>query len=131
MTKLHTKGPWTLSPRPRGAGMTNRAGKRHSGHGPASRERLFVLTWTDRHGERRGPMRHYLHLDTAAARATQLLITSGEPGDVAELAHLGTGMQLGHIGVRANGVLAAVWNWERPSAGKAPHNHERNNHNVS
>ena len=96
-----------------------------------SRERLFVLTWTDSYGERRGPLRYYLHLDTAAARATQLLITSGEPGDVAELAHLGTGMQLGHIGVRANGVLAAVWNWERPSAGKAPHNHERNNHNVS
>ena len=45
------------------------------------RERLFILTWTDRYGERRGPMRHYLHLDTAAARATQLLITSGEPGD--------------------------------------------------
>ena len=57
-----------------------------------SRERLFVLPWTDRDGKHRGPLRHYLHLDTAAAMATQLLITSGEPGDVAELAHLGTGM---------------------------------------
>ena len=96
-----------------------------------SRERLFVLTRTDRYGERRGPMRHYLHLDTAAARATQLLITSGEPGDVAELAHLGTGMQLGHLRISVNGSMITVWNWERPSAGKAPHNHERNNHHVS
>lgn len=76
-----------------------------------SRERLFVLTWTDRHGERRGPLRHYLHLDTAAARATQLLITSGEPGDVAELAHLGTGMQLGWVKINANGTISCWWDW--------------------
>ena len=91
--------------------MTNRAGKRHSGRGPASRERLFAITWTDRYGERRGPMRHYLHLDTAAARATQLLITSGEPGDVAELAHLGTGMQLGWVKINANGTISCWWDW--------------------
>ena len=91
--------------------MTNRAGKRHSGHGPASRERLFVLTWADRHGERRGSLRHYLRLDTAAARATQLLIASGEPGDVAELAHLGTGMQLGWVKINANGTISCWWDW--------------------
>ena len=75
------------------------------------RERLFVLTWTDRHGERRGPMRRYLRPDTAAARATQLLITSGEPGDVAELAHLGTGMQLGWVKINANGTISCWWDW--------------------
>ena len=77
----------------------------------ATRERLFVLTWTDRYGERRGPLRHYLHLDTAAARATQLLITSGAPGDVAELAHLWTGMQLGWAKVSVNGTISCGWDW--------------------
>ena len=77
-----------------------------------SRERLFILTWTDRHGERRGPPRHYLRLGTAAARATQLLIISGEPGDVAELAHLGTGKQLGWVKVQANGTVTCFWDWE-------------------
>ena len=76
-----------------------------------SRERLFVLTWTDRDGKRRGPLRRYLRLDTAAARATQLLIAFGEPGDVAELAHLGTGMQLGWVKVNANGTLSCWWDW--------------------
>ena len=88
-----------------------RLGKRHPGPRPVSRERLFILTWTDRHGERRGPPRHYLRLDTAAARATQLLITSGEPGDVAELAHLGTGMQLGWVKINANGTISCWWDW--------------------
>ena len=77
-----------------------------------SRERLFTLTWTDRYGERRGPSGHYLRLDTAAARAVQLLILSGEPGDVAELAHLGTGMQLGWAKVKANGTVTCCWDWK-------------------
>ena len=75
------------------------------------RERLFILTWTDRYGERRGPPRHYLRLDTAASRATQLLIAYGEPGDVAELAHLGTGMQLGWVKINANGTISCWWDW--------------------
>lgn len=75
-------------------------------------ERLFVLTRTDRYGERQGPLRHYLRLDTAVARATQLLITSGEPGDVVELAHTGTGAQLGWAKVKSNGTVTCSWDWK-------------------
>lgn len=75
-------------------------------------ERLFVLTQTDRHGKRKGRMRHYARLDTAAARAVQLLITVGEPGDVMELAHTGTGAQLGWAKVKANGTVTCFWDWE-------------------
>ena len=75
-------------------------------------ERLFVLTQTTRHGERKGRARQYAKLDTAAARAVQLLILSGEPGDVAELAHLGTGRQLGWVKVQANGTVTCFWDWE-------------------
>ena len=75
-------------------------------------ERLFILTQTNRNGEGKGRPRHYARLDTAAARAIQLLILSGEPGDVAELAHLGTGMQLGWVKVQANGTVTCFWDWE-------------------
>lgn len=75
-------------------------------------ERLFILTQTTRHGEGKGRGRHYARLDTAAARAVQLLILSGEPGDVAELAHLGTGRQLGWVKVQANGTVTCFWDWE-------------------
>ena len=75
-------------------------------------ERLFILTQTTRNGEVKGRPRHYAKLDTAAARAVQLLILSGEPGDVAELAHLGTGKQLGWVKVQANGTVTCFWDWE-------------------
>ena len=75
-------------------------------------ERLFILTQTNRHGDRKGRARHYARLDAAAARAVQLLILSGEPGDVAELAHLGTGKQLGWVKVKANGTVTCFWDWE-------------------
>ena len=75
-------------------------------------ERLFTLTQTDRHGGKKGRVRNYARLDTAAARAVQILILSGEPGDVAELAHLGTGKQLGWAKVQANGTVTCFWDWE-------------------
>ena len=75
-------------------------------------ERLFTLTQTDRHGEKKGRVRNYARLDTAAARAVQILIIVGEPGDVAELAHLGTGKQLGWAKVQANGTVTCFWDWE-------------------
>lgn len=75
-------------------------------------EQLFILTQTNRHGEGKGRGRHYARLDTAAARAVQLLILSGEPGDVAELARLGTGKQLGWAKVQANGTVICFWDWE-------------------
>ena len=75
-------------------------------------ERLSVLTQTTRHGDRKGRVRHYARLDTAAARAIQLLILSGEPEDVAELAHLGTGRQLGWVKIQANGTVTCFWDWE-------------------
>ena len=73
---------------------------------------VVVAGLIDRYGERRGPLRYYLHLWQAAARATQLLITSGKPWDVAELAHQGTGMQLGWVKVQANGTVTCFWDWE-------------------
>ena len=33
-------------------------------------------------------------------------------GDVAELAHLGTGRQLGWAKVQANGTVTCFWDWE-------------------
>ena len=75
-------------------------------------ERLFVLTQTDHHGERKGRVRNYARLDTAAARAVQLLVIAGEPGDVMELAHTGTGVQLGWAKVKANGTVTCCWDWE-------------------
>ena len=75
-------------------------------------ERLFTLTQTDRRGEQKGRMRNYARLDTAAARAVQLLIIAGEPGDVMELAHTGTGAQLGWAKVKANGTVTCFWNWK-------------------
>ena len=75
-------------------------------------ERLFTLTQTDRHGEKKGRVRNYTRLDTAAARAVQLLIIAGEPGDVMELAHTGTGAQLGWAKVKANGTVTCCWDWE-------------------
>ena len=79
---------------------------------PRKGERLFTLTQTNRHGEKKGRVRNYARLDTAAARAVQLLILSGEPGDVAELAHLGTGKQLGWAKVKANGTVTCFWDWK-------------------
>ena len=75
-------------------------------------ERLFVLTQTDHHGERKGRVRNYARLDTAAARAVQLLVIAGEPGDVMELAHTGTGAQLGWAKVKANGTVTCCWDWK-------------------
>ena len=75
-------------------------------------ERLFTLTQTDRYGGPTGRARHYARLDTAAARAVQLLILAGEPGDVMELAHTGTGAQLGWATVKSNGTVTCFWNWE-------------------
>ena len=75
-------------------------------------ERLFTLTQTDRRGEKKGRVRNYARLDTAAARAVQLLIIAGEPGDVMELAHTGTGAQLGRAKVKANGTVTCSWDWK-------------------
>ena len=75
-------------------------------------ERLFTLTQTARRGARKGRVRNYARLDTAAARAVQLRIIVGEPGDVMELAHTGTGAQLGREKVKAKGAVACCWDWE-------------------
>ena len=76
-------------------------------------ERLFTLTQVDHHWEKKGRVRNYARLDTAAARAVQLLIIAGEPGDMMELVHTGTGAQLGWAKVQANGTVTCFWDWER------------------
>lgn len=57
--------------------------------------------------------RRYLRLDTAIPRITELMILGGEPGDVAEIAHAVTGMQIGTVRLRAGGNLITNWSWDK------------------
>lgn len=72
--------------------------------------RNIVSTW-HRRGEvvRSVP---YARLDTAIPKLTCHAMLQGEPGDVIELSHRHTGLQLGTIKVRV-GKLETSWIWDR------------------
>ena len=74
-------------------------------------ERNIIATFHRRHQELR--KRHYARIDTSIPRITQLLILEGEPGDVVELAHAVTGMQLGTLKMKVGGHLVTDWIWEK------------------
>lgn len=55
---------------------------------------------------------HYARIDTALPRLTYHVLHLASPGDVVELSHVVTGMQLGTITVHAGGRLETTYVWE-------------------
>ena len=56
-------------------------------------------------------VRRYVRLDTAIRRQTELAYLEGQPGDVIEVAHAVTGMQIGTIKVQVR-RLVTNWCWD-------------------
>lgn len=71
--------------------------------------RNIIGTWL-REGQ---PIRtlSYSKIDNAIPRLTFHVMWKGEPGDVIELSHRNTGMQLGTMKVRV-GAVESNWAWE-------------------
>lgn len=49
--------------------------------------------------------RRYKWIDTAVARSIQVLLQTGEPGDVLQVSHYKTGLEFGSVKVGAGGRL--------------------------
>lgn len=54
-------------------------------------------------------VRHYSRISTAFPKAVQLLIESGEPGDVVEFASSDFGYQIGTVKIHAGGKIDVRW----------------------
>lgn len=55
------------------------------------------------------PPRRYARLDTSIPRVTQILLMSGEPGDLCELSYELSGLSLGVVIVHALGKIDMTW----------------------
>lgn len=56
--------------------------------------------------------RRYSKIDNAVPRLVQLAMKEGRVGDVVEVFHDITSLQLGTIRMKANGTLDIKWIWE-------------------
>lgn len=56
--------------------------------------------------------RRYSRLNTAIPRLTYHALEIGEPGDVMELYHAVTGLQIGTIRLKVGNKLEANWVWD-------------------
>ena len=61
--------------------------------------------------------RNYTRVQTAIRRATELAFIEGQPGDVIELSHAATGMQIGTIKLHVGDRITTQWTiWARGEA---------------
>lgn len=79
----------------------------------SAREYNIVATYTNKH-HKEGRTRRYLTPDSALARATFLLTTKGKPGDVITLTHAVSSMYLGHLRIKAGGIIVGEFVWDKP-----------------
>lgn len=62
---------------------------------------------------KRNLLRHYSCLDNAVEKLTGFMLKHGKVGDVCEVHHKVTGMQLGTIKMTLQGRLLINWVWEQ------------------
>lgn len=55
--------------------------------------------------------RRYLNVDNAVPRLTQLMVVEGKVGDICEIYHAVTGLQIGTIKMTSKGRLATDFPW--------------------
>lgn len=62
-------------------------------------------------------VRHYTRVQSAIRRATELAFLDGQPGDIIELSHVATGMQIGTIHLSVGNKITTTWTiWAKGEA---------------
>jgi hypothetical protein len=56
-------------------------------------------------------IRRYARIDTCIPRAVQMMLLDGKVGQVIEVSHSVTGMQIGTVKMTATGRLITEWIW--------------------
>lgn len=78
-------------------------------------ERNIVATLNRVEGNKRVVVwtRTYARFDTAAPRAVELGILTGQPGDVVQIASILTGLEIGTVKIHAGGSITVKWTWDK------------------
>lgn len=80
-------------------------------------ERLLVATLYRGKKKEQVWARHYIRVETAIPTLTLHLMRIGQPGDVMEVAHKITGLQIGTIKLHVNNKMTTDWVWDRDEEG--------------
>ena len=77
-------------------------------------ERKIIATLNRVEGNKRVVVwtRTYVRFDTAAPRAVELGLLTGQPGDVVQISSILTGLEIGTVKIHAGGKIVVQWLWD-------------------